>query len=168
MITYQQLCEQQDLYRSTLINRRKHLQELIGEFAQAIAENLGLFGKFYTERPFESNARTSKSYIKILELKSGKCEDISPHQIPVEFDSNGNPSAMVGISITLEKDEKTYPKPNIYIQTRFGLIADALSLSFVDFDKGMQISIDLEEPNKWDYAVESYKEVVMQSCTLPN
>lgn len=165
MITYQQLCEQNDLYRTTLINRKKKLQESIGDFAHEIAKDLGLVGKYYQE-PFSSNANViKKPYFKLLALENE--EEINPYKISVEFDNNGNPSALVGLSVTLEKDANTYPKTNLYIRTQFTLKEDKLLLSFVDFDDGLQISIDLDDSNKWSYAIEAYKQMVMRSCTLP-
>lgn len=165
MITYKQLCEQQENYRSTLINRRKQLQDLINTFVKAIAENLGLQGKFYKDG---INSDTLKSYVKILELETGEHQELHQYKIPVEFSQNGKPTASVGISVTLEKDERTYPKTNLYIRMQFTLNEQSLMISFLDFDDVMQIEVNLEDDNKWDYAVEAYKEMVLRSCTLPS
>ncbi|MDP0027224.1 phage antirepressor N-terminal domain-containing protein [Glaesserella parasuis] len=98
-----------------------------------------------------------KPYFKLLALENE--EEINPYKISVEFDNNGNPSALVGLSVTLEKDANTYPKTNLYIRTQFTLKENKLLLSFVDFDDGLQISIDLDDSNKWSYAIEAYKQL---------
>lgn len=167
MITYQQICEQQTQYRTTLINRKRKLQELVGEFARAILDDLGLTGKGYRDEPLKSTI--AKPYVRILELESGKQEDVIPFKLPVSFDDKGNPLSEAGICITLEENENTYPKTHIYIRIQFKLIGEQLILAFLDFDEEMQITVNLDDSDneKWHYAVQSYKEMVMRSCTLP-
>ena len=164
MITYQQLCDKHTEYKTTLLNRRRKLQELIGEFADAIASNLGVNGRSY--KTDFSNDLSTVPYVKIIELTSGKFKHIHTMEIPVAFDHHAIPSAEVGISIALEKDEKTYPKTNIYIRLHFTLSNDQLDIKCLDYADVPTIAVDLEDGNKWEYAIEAYKKMVLRSITL--
>ncbi|VGM95163.1 Uncharacterised protein [uncultured Avibacterium sp.] len=164
MITYQQLCDQQQKYNEELTNRRHKLRHLIGEYCQAISDDLGLTGKTY--RSVINDESTPSPYIKLLELESGENQHIHIMELPVSFDNQNNPQALAGIAITLERSANTYPKQNLFLRTEFKLEKNQLSICFIDFEEASVINVDLNTDNKFNYAVECYKQAVMRTFSL--
>ena len=165
MITYQQLCEQQQKYNDELNKRRNKLRQLISEFCQAISQNLGLSDKYYNATINEVSATVP--YVNLLELDSDEHQHIHVMELPIMFDEQGDPIAEAGISLTLEKSPNTYPKQSVFIRIEFTLKQNILILRFIDFDDGLfKVTVNLDDDNRFAYAVEAYKQLVMKTFTI--
>ena len=165
MITYQQLCDQQQKYNDELNKRRNKLRQLISEVCQAISQNLGLSDKYYNATINEVSATVP--YVKLLELDSGEHQHINVMELPITFDEQGDPIAEAGISLTLEKSPNTYPKQSVFIRIEFTLKQNILILRFIDFDDGLfKVTVNLDDNNRFAYAVEAYKQLVMKTFTI--
>ena len=162
MITYQQLCEQQQKYNDTLIQRKEQLRHHILDFCTDLAQNLGLTDKRYKLKISDDMA--TQPYIRILNLINN--EPINIYEQPVSFDKQGNPSADVAIALTLEKAENTYPKQSIYIKIRFFLNGSELTLTFTEVKDSPEFSVNTRYDNKFQEAIEGYKQAIMQTFTL--
>ena len=167
MITYQQLCDQQQKYNDELNKRRNKLRQLISEFCQAISQNLGLSDKYYNATINEVSATVP--YVKLLELNSDEHQHIHVMELPIMFDEQGDPIAEAGISLTLEKSPNTYPKQSVFIRIEFTLKQNILILRFTDFDDGLfKVTVNLDDDNRFAYAVEAYKQLVKPQKIRPH
>ena len=164
MITYQQLCEQQQKYHNTLIQRRDQLRNHILDFCIDLEKNLGLTDKRYKLKISDDIA--TQPYIRLLNTDTEKTESINIYEQPVSFDKQGNPSADVSISLTLEKAENAYPKNSIYIKIRFTLNQDELILTFVEVKDSPQFTVNVHYEDKFKEAIEGYKQAIMRTFTL--
>lgn len=164
MITYQQLCEQQQKYNNSLIQRRDQLRNHILNFCAELEKNLGLTDKRYKLRINDDIA--TQPYIRLLNTDTDKTEPINIYEQPVSFDGQGNPSSDVSISLTLERSENTYPKNSVYIKIRFTLNQEDLTLTFVDVKDSPQFAVNIHNEDKFKEAIEGYKQTIMQTFTL--
>ena len=156
MISYDDLCKAYDTKNKENHAKAMKIRKLYRGLANAIATDLGLFGKSF------KNVKDDSPYIKFGTVEFDDFKPVlSEYELPVNISNAGLFQINGAISVTLESSPNAYPKQAIFIRIDAELKEDSLVLAFPDKEH-MNFNLIIHE-NNIDYSdvVVAYKQIVM-------
>lgn len=164
MITYQDLCKQQQNFNSILIERRSLLREQIRQLRVALAKDLGLLEKSYKKQL--NDPAPTEPYVKTTDIEGNPCDF---HHLKAEYDCLNNPNIAFGLVVVLEDTPTSYPKKPIRLNiTAYYLSENHIRFVFPNIEGTPSFKVDIndDEKSKFEQVIEAYKQLVIKTYTL--
>lgn len=163
MITYDALCKAYDAKSKANHAKTLKIMRLYRQLKDAIADDLGLNGKYYKDGKDES----------IPYITLGKSDELggfepvrSEYELGVGTTHQAGvpvPQIDAAIAITLESAPNAYPKQSIYVRIVAQLNGDTLTLVFAD-DHNMRFDVPIHgDTAVFKDVVDAYKQLVMNA-----